>query len=120
VEGQFTLANDPEEAGDDLNSQLLPGRAAIAEAGRRATGEVRNRRSPATGPAVDGAADTVGEFTPRGRAHADSHVVLIDDPERREPEPNRGLEHTSDIADLRRDRIAAQKCQFGAATTVTQ
>ena len=66
---QFTLANDPEEAGDDLNSQLLPGRAAIAEAGRRAAGVVRNRRSPAVEPAVDGAADTVGEFTPRGRAH---------------------------------------------------
>jgi len=32
TEGQPTLADDPEEAGDDLDNPLLPGAAAIAEA----------------------------------------------------------------------------------------
>jgi len=67
---------------------------------------------------VDGVVDTVGEFTRAARAHADSDVALIDDPQCREPERHHGLKMPG-IADLRRDRVATQKCRFGAATTVT-
>jgi hypothetical protein len=118
VEGQSTLADDAEEAGEDLNTQPLPGTAAIAEAERRS----RRSAQPAepVAPAADGAADIVGEFARAARAHADPHVALIDDPQRREPQPHHGFEHTPDVADLRRDRIAAQKYRFGPATTVTQ